>query len=499
MSHPKLPSCFAAFLAAATVLFPLPAIGQASPAGRLVEKVACLADPARSYALYLPSSFTARRTWPVLVLFDPAARGPVALGAFRQAAETYGWILAGSNDSRNGPLRESELAAAALWTDLKARVPVDVRRVYAAGFSGGARVASSFSRYAGQPVAGVIGCGAGLAVGVGPETLGASAYFGLIGLADFNYGEMKDLDRAFDPSGLPHRFLFFEGPHDWPGPESCSRAVGWMEILAMKQGLRPVDLELATTLIRRDLEEAQSFETEGRLFWAAGRLEAAAGLAKGMDLDLPELAGSGGRLAGLRSRPEYGRFLAAERKRDRKTAEFRQRFGRAFGAVEDAGAGVAPVAPKVLREMGIAFLRNEAKGETTIEDRALASRLLFEFSFAAQSRAVELYGKRDFGRAGAYLDLAIAACEEGLSREKGLYFDRACVAALSGDEKTALRSLSLAVDKGIDDPALLERDRDLDAIRETDAFRKILERVRAARGVKQIEDRDPHTRYPAGT
>ena len=142
--------------------------------------------------------------------------------------------------------------------------------------------------------------------------------------------------------------------------------------------------------------------------------------------------------------------------------------------------------PKVLRETGIAFLRKEAKSGSAIEDRSLASRLLFEFSFAAQARAARLYGKRDLIRAAAYLDLAIAACEEGLPREKGLYFDRACVAALSGDGKAALKFLSLAVDKGIADLELLESDKDLDPIRNTDAFREILERVRKKRGIKSM-------------
>ncbi len=468
----------AVFVAAAAGLVPLPSYGQGLTAGRVVERVACLADPGRSYALFLPASFDPHRNWPVLVLFDPAARGAVAVEAFREAAEARGWVLAGSNDSKNGPFNESGQAAAAVWADLRARLPVDTKRVYAAGFSGGARVASAFSRFIGRPVAGVIGCGAGLAEGVGPAALGASAYFGIAGLRDFNYGEMKELDRALDGGGPPHRFHYFEGPHDWPDGASCALAMDWMEIMAMKQGLRQVDREAAASLVARDLEAAQALEAAGRFYWAAGRLEAAAGLAEGLGLELPALAGLAGRIAGIKARKEYSRFLDAERTRDKEEAEFRQRAVRALAAVEDPETGGPTLVPRVLQATGTPILKREAKGKAAIEDRALASRLLFDLSYAARSRASAMYGRGDMVRCGAYLDLALAASEEDLPFVGGLHFDRACVAARAGDRKLALRHLAAAVDKGFADAGLLETDKDLAAVRDTAAFRALLERVR---------------------
>jgi dienelactone hydrolase len=465
----------------APAFVPGPARSQDLSPGRVVERVACFADAGRSYALYLPSAFDPGKTWPLLVLFDSGARGPLAIEAFRDAAETHGWILAASNDSRNGPLQDSARAAFAVWVDVSKRFPVDERRVYATGFSGGARVASVFPRVVGRSIAGIIGCGAGLSSGLEPGTLGAAAYFGLAGLADFNYGEMKALDRSLDPSGIPHRFHYFEGSHAWPDPASCARAVAWMEIMAMKQGLRPADREQATAFIRRELEEAEELEASGRIFWAADRFEAATRLAEGLDLDIPGFSDLPGRVEGLKARKEYGQFIEAEQKRDRRAAEFREAFGGAFGTVEDAGTGGAPAVPKVLREAGIAFLMKEAKGKGSIEERAFASRLLFDFMFAARVRASELYGKGDLVRAAAYLDLAIAACEEGLTMERALHYDRACLAARTGDKELALRHLAIAVDKGVTDLALLEKDKDLDPIRDTDAFRAILGRLRTAR------------------
>jgi enterochelin esterase-like enzyme len=64
--------------------------------GTLVERVSCEADPRRTYALYLPSSYEPTRAWPILYLLDPAARGRLAVEQFRSAAEERGWIVAGS-------------------------------------------------------------------------------------------------------------------------------------------------------------------------------------------------------------------------------------------------------------------------------------------------------------------------------------------------------------------------------------------------------------------
>jgi dienelactone hydrolase len=478
-----LAAAIAASPAALIASAPRPARSQDLVPGKVIESVPCAASSGFSYALYLPAAFEASRPWPVLVLFDPGARGPLAVEAFRVAAEAHGWVLAASNDSRNGPLRESALAAQAMWRDLRARLPVDDRRVYASGFSGGARVASVFPRLAGLAPAGVIGCGAGLAAGIEPAALGAAAYFGLAGLRDFNYPEMTALDRALDPTGVPHRFLYFDGIHAWPDAGSCGRAVGWLEIEAMKRGLRPVDREMAAAYLRRELEDADAFEAEGRVFWAAERLAAAARLAEGLGLGeaLPALAGLAGRVAALEGRKEYARFVEAERKRDRRAAEFRQAFGDAFGAVEDAATGGTAAVPAVLRATGVAFLKKQAAGKGTVEDRAAASRGLFDFAFAARARAAELAGKGDLGRSAAYLDLALEACEAGLPMEPALHYDRACVAARSGDRELALRHLGLAVDKGFANLGLLETDRDLDAVRDGAAFRGILERVRARR------------------
>jgi len=70
--------------------------------GQIVEKVECLDDSSQSYELYLPSNYTPERKWPILYALDPGARGKIPVEHFKEAAEKYGWILAGSNKRSGG-------------------------------------------------------------------------------------------------------------------------------------------------------------------------------------------------------------------------------------------------------------------------------------------------------------------------------------------------------------------------------------------------------------
>src|SRR2546427_358384 len=77
-------------------------LAQDLPRGQIVDEVKCAADPSQSYALYLPSNYSPDRAWSLLVGFHPAARGRAIAETYQAAAEKYGYVVAGSNSSRNG-------------------------------------------------------------------------------------------------------------------------------------------------------------------------------------------------------------------------------------------------------------------------------------------------------------------------------------------------------------------------------------------------------------
>jgi poly(3-hydroxybutyrate) depolymerase len=131
------------------------------PRGIVIEKVVCPDDHAQSYALYIPTNYTPEKKWAILYAFDPSAQGKVPVEIFREAAEKFGFIVVGSNNSRNS-LDGQELSGIinAFWADTHARFGIDENRTYAAGLSGGARVANSFAASCGGCIAGVVASGA---------------------------------------------------------------------------------------------------------------------------------------------------------------------------------------------------------------------------------------------------------------------------------------------------------------------------------------------------
>ncbi len=211
------------------------AFAQELPSGQVIDRVTCLADPSQSYALFVPADYTPSRTWPVIIAFDPGARGRVPVERDRAAAERYGYVVVGSNNSRNGGM-EFPRVLAALTTDIAARLSVNPRRVYLAGMSGGARTALGVA-LASKEIAGVIASSAGY-----PDSKVRKALpfpiFATAGTDDFNHLEMRKLDRALT---TPHRLVIFNGGHVWLSSELATEAVEWMELHAMRNGLRSRD------------------------------------------------------------------------------------------------------------------------------------------------------------------------------------------------------------------------------------------------------------------
>src|SRR5438270_13537284 len=212
--------------------------------GKVIGDVKCAADASQSYALYVPSNYSPDRKWSVLVAFHPAARGRAMVEKYAAAAEQYGYIVAGSNNSRNGPWSASVAAVQAVPADLGRRFSIDPRRVYLTGMSGGARVALQVA-LAKNDIAGVIASSAGYPDSR-PRGRVPFALFSTAGTEDFNYLEMRLLDRRL---ASPHHLAVFDGGHELPPDSVALEAIEWMELQAMKAGRRMRDETLVDRLL----------------------------------------------------------------------------------------------------------------------------------------------------------------------------------------------------------------------------------------------------------
>lgn len=195
------------------------------PRGEVITRVEVEGQPDQSYALYLPAAYTPNRAWPMLYALDPGARGAVPVARLKSAAEKYGVIVAGSNNSRNGNLARSIAAIEAMYGDTHQRFRVDDERLYATGFSGGARLALF---WAGQGrLKGVVACGAGFLGSETPKQV-RHAIAVVVGDEDFNYEEMRGVMHDLAKRRAEAAFIEFPGPHQWPPSEVLERALGFV-------------------------------------------------------------------------------------------------------------------------------------------------------------------------------------------------------------------------------------------------------------------------------
>jgi predicted esterase len=226
--------------------------------GALLPEVVALQHSDQTYALYLFSTYTRNKQWPIVYAFDPAARGRVPVELMKDAAEKYGYIVAGSNNSRNGSSKIQADAVQAIFQDTHARLSIDERRVYFAGFSGGARLSAELAQRC-NCAAGVVLSGAGYPPDA-QKSHDSFVVFAAVGSFDFNYGEVVALDSALQKSGAAHFLRRFDGPHQWPSANVLAEALAWLRLQAMKTNREPRDDSFIAAKMAAELERAQAFE-----------------------------------------------------------------------------------------------------------------------------------------------------------------------------------------------------------------------------------------------
>ncbi len=194
--------------------------------GITIDTLRCLGNEKQSYALYLPKAYTRDKKWPVILFFDPAARGSLPVQEYHNLAERFQCILIGSNNSRNGPISVTVESERALRLDIARRISVDPTNMFLSGFSGGARACTHLQLLRGD-YAGIIACGASFAPGEQLTSSQASPFTELVGNRDMNFSEALETESYLSKIGYKHLLLTFEGPHTWPPALIFGQALFW--------------------------------------------------------------------------------------------------------------------------------------------------------------------------------------------------------------------------------------------------------------------------------
>jgi len=445
------------------------ALPPAAPAGQITERVACVADPTQSYARYLPPGYTADKRWPVIVLMDPRGRAMVPLRLFSEAAGRRGYILISSyGTASDGPAEVNAKAMAVLLPETEQRYSVDVKRLYLAGFSGTARAAWEFATRLKGHVAGLIGFGGGFPPRFTPSPDPGFSFFGGAGTTDFNYEEMLALDARLQRLGIPHRFRSYPGPHSWGPEEICSEAVDWMEIQAIRAGLRERDDALVEEFFDRSMAGAGAAESAGRTLEAAARLRETAA-------DLEGLRDPGDAVAratalektkeSRRARSSLARHASRQKTYEARLSTFVARF---------QAATPPPALSGSISFLQVASLRKRA-GNPADPDDALAARRLIELVgvYTSFYLPTEYMDRDDPGRALAVLRIAEVIDPESPIVCLGMARARAQL----GQTTEAIDDLRRAAAGGRFDAAFIEADPWLDPLRTESGYRKLLEKL----------------------
>jgi predicted esterase len=428
------------------------------PKGRIIDRVVCSADARQSYALYLPSSYSAARKWPVLYCLEPLARGRVPVERFEAGAEKCGYIVAGSYNSRNGPIAVASEALQAVWRDTHETLSIDDRRAYLAGMSGGARDATAF--LASGVFAGVIAQAAGFSGAEVPKDF-ATPFFGTAGTDDFNYAEMRQVDRELEARGTPHRLVLFAGPHDWAPSSVSADALAWFDLVAIRAGTKPMDRPFIHALFESGTARAKAYEAANDLIGAYLETRSLAADFKGWE----DTAALEKKAAELRESREYRKALKAE---ERVIARHQDLVTKILTLARDLDGSGRQEALASLRN-SIADLHTKGDAAQDSDERRVARRVLREATVQAWEQSSVRREKKDYAGAASEIELASLIepdNSELLYRLAGLY-------ALANDKGRAMSCLKQALEKGLGDRARLQTDPSFDSIRERADFRAL--------------------------
>lgn len=436
--------------------------------GTVHASVTAIADATNSYALYLPSAYSPAKRWPLLLVFDPFARGEVSVKLFHEAAEKYGFIVAGSNNSRN--FEDPSAAIRALWADMKERYAIDPRRIYTAGLSGGARVASTVALACKNCIAGVIANGAGLPNGAtspGPEV---SDWFLVAGTTDFNYPEQLHLKESFDARKVVSRFVVYDGPHNWMPKEFAERAVAWLQLRAMVKGLVPIDKEFIAQQFESRVTEAQSEQKAGDILAATRAYrEIAQDFSSFHDVKPQE--------AMAKSLAESEEFRKA--KKNEKAAlelqdEVTKKIGNLVAGINQSSDERTAFFSQLESAVNDAY-RDKKESSSPTRRQAIERGLASAFAYAAETGQQAML-KKDFISAKSMFQ----AGEIILPENAWASYLLATVCAQMGEKKPAVQALKKAMKKGMTSAKALD-DSAFDRIRNEPEFQEISAKLAAGK------------------
>lgn len=396
------------------------------PPGKVIDVVACKADPAQSYALYIP--LRGGNGLPVIYFFDPHGAGALPLSKYKSLADKYGFILVGSNNSKNGnDWSTSEKIWQTLLADTRDRLKLTNNLLYTCGFSGGAKVAS-FVAIQNPVIRGVIAGGAALPDGVQPENFPFS-YTLLAGEGDMNLTDLVATQAELDKTKTRHRIIFFDGKHEWAPVNRMNLAFGGLRL-----DLAPRDDRAVAAYSALGRQQVEEYFKNNRLIRAAQECQLWIAL-------LGEQSGwFKEKLNSLNGNPRYRQERQLEQQLFAKEENTKQEYMQHFQQGDN--------------RYWLAVIKDlQAKAQLNTAERGMYQRLLAYLSLAFYSLSNRMISGNANAEARRFVDLYKMADP---TNSEAWYFS-ALLDARAGQQLAAENELVKAVDFGFNDKARLQQ------------------------------------------
>ncbi|MCX6230720.1 MAG: hypothetical protein NTZ33_04180 [Bacteroidetes bacterium] len=416
-------------------------------AGEIINKVECKSNADQSYCLYLPKKYDIKKQFPVIYAFDPHGDGSLPVSLLTSIAEKYGYVVIGSNNSRNGlsPDDLNYVIAQLLW-DTKTKLAIDTNRIYLVGFSGGARIAASLATSM-EGVKGVIACSAGYQPGNAP----AYPFIGISSYGDMNYLEMKKLDNTLQQMKANAYFMLFEGKHEWPPQTILNEAFTMLEINAVKDKSLVNDYLNTNTVKANKLIEANTLDSLVKAFHIMKRTIAV--------LDqLTDVSQLKATFSSLAQKPEVLEFFKEESALEAIESQKQQEFVSAFDTKNDVWWNAE------LKKLDM------ASSDKNSLNSNMAKRLKTYISLSCYSYSNRALQSQNWKYAALYTHIYQKVDPEN----SDCYYAMACLYANTDQKEKAIAALQTAIKFGFSNKNKLQNDPMLSALHGMPEFDKLL-------------------------
>lgn len=425
------------------------------PKGVVIDSVACLDDPSQVYAIYLPTKYDTAKKWPIIYFFDPHGVGNLPVLLYKDLAEKYGFILAGTYNSKNGmPWENTEKVAKEFMKDTRMRLSIDDKRLYTFGFSGGAMVASMVAMSEGG-IAGVVACG-GSMPGAEASIRQPFAYISFVGNKDFHYVPARQLDNLLDSISLPHQLIFFDGKHQWPPVPYIEQAFLWLDANAMRAKTMPKDESLIKSIQDKFVTEAQNWHKKGNTIQEYYTYKKLINFLQGIDNDVNVYAV---KCRQLKNTAAMKKYLQDEEAMDMD--EMQQ--------MDDFRGHLSQMDPDWWNGK-IAGMKKIIQKDSSSPEALQAERLLGYLSLAMYMGADGEFKEHNYPAASYFVELYALVDPQNPEHS----YLSACLAMTNHNTGKALQMLQDAVKLGFSDSKRLEKDSNFVTLHNAPPYKKLL-------------------------